>query len=175
MGNWGLDWALKENPLEDAKYLERLIFNDYVSTVRNTRTIWDLYVPTIKAAQNEIGKKKKKERENLSFIENQIKETFFKDEDRFDIKIHNIISGGYEGYYWQLHFNVNNEEYSIEIPHREMLTVENIEYANEGRFAFSHRDSECSWRIEFFDYSEEGLAEKCREYFDKVFENNENN
>ena len=188
MSKWGLDCTFKKNPvlkikvtkdrwtkakndLEDAKYLERLIFMDYVSTIRNTTTVWDYRIPMIKAAQSEVDKKKKKERENLSYIEHAIQNTFFKDEDRFDIKIHDIIQGGYEGYYWDLHFDVNGEEYVISIPHREMLTSENIKYAHEGRFAFMHRTSECSWSIEFCDYEEEEFAKQCKEYFDKVFSN----
>ena len=186
MGKWGIDYDFENNPglkikaikdrwikskndLEDAKYIERLIFRDFVNTIRNTKTVWDYRIPMIKAAQKETDKKKKKERENLSYIEHEIKNTFFKNEDRFDIKIHNIMSGGYEGYYWDLHFDVKNEEYVISIPHRDMLTLDNIEYAHEGRFAFMHRTSECSWSIEFYGYTEEEFAEKCQEYFDKVF------
>lgn len=161
-------WVKAKQDLEDAKYLEHLISMDFVRTIKSTLTAWDYRVPMIKLAQNETDKKKKKERENLSYIEHQIKEDFFKDEDRFNIKIHNIVSGGFEGYYWQLYFNVNKEEYVISIPHRENLTVKNIEYAYEGKFAFLHRTSECSWLIEFTDYTEEGMAKKLKEYFDKV-------
>lgn len=188
MSKWGMDydfekdptlkiiatrdrWVKAKNDLEDAKYLERLIFCDYVRTVRNAKTVWDYRIPMIKAARDEIGKTKKKERENLSYIEHEVKNAFFKDNDNIKIKIHNIITGGYEGYYYELFFKVNKEEYAVQIPHRDQLTTENISYAYDGKFAFLHRTSECSTSVEFMEYSEEEFAKKCREYFEKVFAN----
>jgi len=188
MGKWGIDCDFDKNPalriiatrdrwvkakhdLEDAKYIEHLIHCDYVRTVRNAKTVWDYRIPMIKAARPEIGKTKKKERENLSYIENTVKECFFKDNDRINIKIHDIISGGYEGYYYELFFKVNKEEYAVQIPHREQLTIENMSYAYDGKFVFLHKTSDCSTSVEFMEYDEEEFAKKCKEYFDKVLAN----
>lgn len=191
MGKWGTDcdftkkpelkimairdrWVKAKHDLEDAQYIEQLVFHDFVRSVRNSKTVWDYRIPMIKAARDEIGKKKKKERENLSYIENEIKESFFKDNDRIDIKIHKIIQGGYEGYNWNLYFNVGKEEYCIIIPNREMIDSTNITYAYEGKFVFERKTSECSSCVEFMDWSEEGFAQKCKEYFEKEKTNVEN-
>ena len=150
--------------VEDAKYVEQLIFSDYIRTIKSHKTTWDYRVPTIKAAREEIGKTKKKERANLSYVESSIKEDFFKEFD-FDIKIHEIMQGGYEGYYWNLTFNIKDAEYTIQIPSRSELTVDNVKYAHEGRFVFLKRTSACCTTVLFEDWTEEGLAIKIKEYF----------
>lgn len=184
MGKWGTDcdftkkpelkiatirdrWVKAKHDLEDAQYIEQLVFHDFVRSVCNSKTVWDYRIPMIKAARDEIGKNKKKERANISYIEGEIKESFFKDDDRIDIKIHKIIQGGYEGYHWNLYFNIGKEEYCIIIPNREMIDSTNITYAYEGKFVFEHTTSECSSCVEFMDWSEEGFAQKCKEYFEK--------
>lgn len=154
--------------VEDAKYVEQLIFSDYVRTIKSHKTTWDYRVPTIKAAQQEVGKTKKKERANLSYVESAVKEDFFNELD-FGIKIHEILSGGFEGYYWNLAFNIDKTEYIIQIPSRSELTLDNIKYAHEGRFVFLKRTSSCCTTVLFEDWTEEGLAIKIKEYF-----NNEN-
>lgn len=181
MGKWGLDcdtvntvnieliesrWNKAKQDLEEAKYLEKLIFRDYVQTIKSYKTIWDYRIPMIRQAQTEIDKKKKKERENISYIEYEIKETFFKDKDNFSIKIHSIISGGVEGYYWSLCFNINEEEYIIQIPSREMLDINNIHSAHEGKFVFLKRTSSCSIAVLFDSWTEEEFAEKIKKYFE---------
>ena len=159
-------WNKAKQDLEEAKYLERLIFRDYVQTIKSYKTIWDYRIPMIRQAQTEIDKKKKKERENISYIEYEIKETFFKDKDYFSIKIHSIISGGVEGYYWSLCFNINEEEYIIQIPSREMLDINNIHSAHEGKFVFLKRTSSCSIAVLFDSWTEEEFAEKIKKYFE---------
>lgn len=188
MSKWGIDcdftkkpelkimairdrWVKAKHDLEDAQYIEQLVFHDFVRSVQNSKTVWDYCIPMIKSARDEIGKKKKSERSNLSFIEGKVKDTFFKDNENIKIKIHKIIQGGYEGYYWDLYFNIGKEEYFISIPYREMIDSTNITYAHEGKFAFHHRTSECSSRLEFMDWSEEEFTKKCKEYFDGKKEN----
>lgn len=183
MGKWGTDcdftkkpelkitairdrWLKAKHDLEDAQYIEQLVFHDFVKFVQNSKTVWDYCIPMIKSARNEIGTKKKSERTNLSFIEGKVKDTFFKGNEDIKIKIHKITQGGYEGYNWFLYFNVDKEEYCIVIPHREMIDSENIKYAHDGKFVFEHKTSECSSSIEFMDWSEEEFAKKCREYFE---------
>jgi hypothetical protein len=162
-------WKQAKAAVEDAKYLEKLIFCDYVKTIRSFKSTWDYRIPMIKAAQSETDKKKKSERKNLSYIESAIKEAFFETEDRFEIKIHEIMSGGFEGYYWDLHFKVSTDEFIIQIPSREALSVTNIEYAHEGKFVFLKRTSSCCTSVQFDNWTEEGFAEKIKEYFDEYF------
>jgi hypothetical protein len=182
MGKWGLDcdyncnsaiainnvksrWVKARSDLEDAKYLESLIFRDFVGTVKKAKTVWDYRIPMLKAAQSEIGKKTKKERENLSYIESQIKDTFFKDENRFKVKIHNIVSGGYEGYYWQVHFKINKDNFIIQIPNRDALDITNFNYAYEGKFVFYKSEGNCTIAVQCDDWTEEGFAKCLKKYF----------
>ena len=160
-------WKQAKERLEEAKYLEKLIFSDYINTIRSSKTIWDYYRPTIEKAREEIDKKKKKERENISFLERAIKATFFKNID-CNIRISRIVSGGYEGYYWDLAFSVRDVEYIIQIPMRQALTVNNFEYAHKGKFVFLERTSSCSTHVLFDDWAESGLAEKIEKYFDST-------
>lgn len=166
-------WLQAKASLEDAKYIEQLIFSDYIRTIRSFKTTWDYCIPMIELAVQEVDKKKKKERENISFIEHKIKETFFEDEKRFDIKINKIISGGYESYHWQMYFVINNIEYAIQIPSREKLTTNNFIFAQEGKFAFIKRISPSCTCVQFTDWSEEGLAKKIKDYFSTELNVNE--
>ena len=163
-------WRRAKKDLEDAKYIEELIFHDYVRAVRSFSTTWDYRIPMIKHAQEEIGKKKKKERENLSYIEHMIKDDFFKDQD-CAITVTQIISGGYEGYYWDFHFSIFGVEHILQIPSRNNITALNIESAHEGKFVFLKCKSSCCSSVLFDDWTEAGLAEKIKEYINTEFGN----
>lgn len=161
-------WVSLKHDLEKAKYLESLALENYVKTVRSAYTVWNLYISNIRLAQEEL-ESNKDVKEHLPFIEEKVCSIFFKNEDRFIFKIDKIIPEGYEGYYFDLFFSVNGEEYAIQIPAREKLTIKNFLGAGEGKFAFLHKTSSHIWTVEFSSHSEEVLAKKCKEYFDKVF------
>lgn len=157
-------WLKAQHNLEEAKYLEKLIFNDYVRTIKNTKTAWDYHIPIIRKARLEIGKKKKKEKENLLYIERELKNTFFEDFDE-EIKISEIIGGGFDCYYWAFTFMLNGVEYTIQVPARDVLNAENIKYNHEGKFVFIKRIDSCCTEVLFEAWTEKLLAEKIKEYF----------
>ena len=183
MGKWGIDgfgespvvaikttkdrWIKAKHDLEDAKYIENLIYTDFIRSIRSYKTIWDYRLPTIKAAVDELkitdGRKKKP---SLNCLNSWIKEDFFAEVD-VDIKVNQIISYGYEGYHWQMDFEINGETYSISVPNRNMIDMDNASHAYEGQFAFLHRTSENSISVEYIDYTEEGMAKFIKEYFEK--------
>lgn len=181
MGKWGIDccennsainiqvtkdrWIKARRDLEDAKYIEELIHRDFINHIRNYKTTWDYRLPTVKSAVDELkitdGRKKKP---SLSYLNSCIKEDFFTNLD-VKIKVNNIISYGYEGYRWQMDFEINGEIYSISVPDKTKINAENLDHAYEGKFAFLHRTSECSVSVEFTDYREEKMAKYIEEYF----------
>ena len=150
--------------VEEAKYIEKLVFSDYVRIIRAAPSSWDYCTAYIKKAREQLNKTKKKEREDLSFVEHKVKESFFSELD-FDIRIHEIIAGGATDYYWMFHFNIQDNEYIIQVPSRNLLTTENFLSAHEGKFVFLKKDSSVSISVLFDDWTEEGLAKKIKEYF----------
>lgn len=181
MGKWGLDgfdenpiikieatkdrWNKAKKDLEDAKYIEGLIYNDYIRSIKSYKTAWEYRIPTIKSALDELLiTDKKKKRPNLDSLNTWIKEDFFP-EINVEIKVNKIISYGYESYSWQLNFEVNGETLAICIPHKEKIYAENIEHASYGQFAFMRKTGESSWKVCETKYSEENLAECIKDYF----------
>lgn len=160
-------WAEAKKRLEDAQYIERLVFADYVSSIRSFKTTWDYRTTAIENARSEIGKTKKKERENLSYLEKSLKEDFFANEAWVEPKVTDILSGGFEGYYWLIYFKICDVEYGIQIPVRGALTTKNIEYANHGKFVFIKKISESYTKVLFSGWTESELSKQIEEYFKK--------
>ena len=185
MGKWGLDHEFEQNPierilsvkdrwkkakhdLEDAKYLEGLIHKDYITAIKQYSTAWDYRLPTIKSAVDELEiTDKRKKRHNLECLNSWIKEDFFSEVD-VEIKVNKITSYGYESYTWQMDFEINGETYAICVPDKRSIDMKNAEHANYGQFAFMHRTSESSIRVEYMNYSVEEMAKFIDDYFDKV-------
>ena len=161
-------WKQATEALKDAQYLEQLIYADYVRTIKSFKTIWDYRISSIEKAISEVGKTKKKERENLSFIETSIKEDFFNDIADINIKINKIVTCDYAAYAYQLYFDVRGTEFSIQIPVRARLNTENLKYASEGRFEFIQTTSAVSTKVICSDWSVEGLAKKIKEHLNPV-------
>lgn len=161
----GSRWKVAKERLEEARYLEKLIFADYVRTICSTTTIWDYSVQAIKDAQTEVGEKNKKDRKNISLIEGMLKSTFFTGTN-IDIKIDKIITVGFEGSCYRFGFKIVDAEYGIVVPMRKAINIKNFDYAQEGKFAFYKKTSENSYYVLFDDWTEAGLANKIKEYFD---------
>lgn len=62
--------------VKQEEYMKNLLFADYVKRVRSNRSRYDYIEKVFKDAQGQVGKKKKKEREQLSIIEEFVKEDF---------------------------------------------------------------------------------------------------
>ena len=192
MSKWGIDcfeenpiirikttkdrWIKAKHNLEDAKYIEDLIHQDFIRSIKSYQTAWDYRLPTIKTAIDELKiTDKRKKRPNLGCLNSWIKTEFFTEVD-VDIKVNQITSYGYEGYHWQMDFNIDGETYSISVPDKSKIFMENLDHAYEGKFAFLHRTSKSSISVEHTDYTEEGMAKFIKEYFELKGDNtNDNN
>lgn len=157
-------WIKAQHNLEEAKYLEKLILNDFVQNIKNTKTAWDYRFSAIQNARSEINKKKKSERKHFLFIEQAFKEAFFKDFDQ-DIQIKEIIMGGFEGYYWDFVFSFGENDFIIQIPVRDNINISNIKYGPEGKFVFKKYIESSCIEVLFEAWTEELLAKKLKEYF----------
>lgn len=155
--------------VKQEEYMKNLLFADYIRKVKVHRSRYD-YVNIFRDAQSQIGKKKKKEREQLETIESFIKEDFLSD-CRF-FKIINIFSCGYDGYAWRVEFQGYGQTFYISIPVMDKITTKNFEYANNGMFVFAIQEPECCWSVKKMSYKIEDIAEYIKEYFelDKVDE-----
>ncbi len=149
--------------VKQEEYMKDLLFADYVRKIRNHRSRYDCIEDVFKKAIGQVGKKKKKEREQLAIIESFVKEDFL--EKGHPFKLTNIISGGYESYYWNVEFEGFGQTFYISIPNMNSIDVNNIEYAHDGMFAFIIRESECCTAVKKTSYKIEDIAEYIKSYF----------
>jgi hypothetical protein len=117
----------------------------------------------IKEAQGQIGKKKKKEREQLSVLEEFIRDDFFNNNNSF--KITKIMSGGYESYYWNVELEGYGQTVSVQIPNMNNINTKNFEHAYDGMFAFMVKESNSWWAVKEKSYKIEDIAEYIKSYF----------
>ena len=150
--------------VKQEEYIKNLLFSDYVKKVRGNRSRYDYIEGTFKKAVTQIDKKKKKEREELSIIEEFVRDDFF--DNNYNFKITNIVSGGYEAYYWNVIFDGYGQTVCISIPNMNNINVENIKYAHDGMFVFEIKESEYCWRVKKMSYKIEDVAEYIKEYFE---------
>ena len=150
--------------VEKEEYIKNLLFADYVGKVKRHQSRYDFIENVIKEAQSQVGKKKKKEREQLSILENFIREDFFNGDNSF--KITHIISGGYESYYYSVELEGYGQTIIISIPMMSNINMQNFEHAYKGMFAFSVKESQYCQSIKKMSYKIEEVAEYIKEYFD---------
>ena len=149
--------------VKQEEYMKDLLFADYVRKVRNHKSRYDYIENVIKEAQGQIGKKKKKEREQLSVLEEFIRDDFFSGSCNF--KITKVINGGYEGYYWSIELDGYGQTVGIQIPNMNNITTKNFEHAYNGKFVFFVRDSSVGTSVKKMSYKIEDIAEYIKEYF----------
>jgi hypothetical protein len=156
--------------VKQEEYMKDLLFADYVRKVKNHISRYDLIEKVFLEAHNQIGKKKKKEREQLTTIEEFVRDDFLNNDKSF--KITNIISGGYDSYYWQVQFEGYGQKFAIIIPNMNRINVNNIKSAYDGMFVFEIQESEYCWSVKKTSYKIEDVAKYIKEYFqlDKVNE-----
>lgn len=150
--------------VEKEEYIKNLLFADYVGKVKRHQSRYDFIENVIKEAQSQVGKKKKKEREQLSVLENFIREDFFNGDNSF--KITHITSGGYESYYYSVELEGYGQTVIISIPMMSNINVQNFEHAYKGMFAFSVKESQYCQSSKKMSYKIEEVAEYIKEYFD---------
>ena len=149
--------------VKQEEYMKNLLFADYVRRVKGNRSRYDYIEKVFKDAQGQIGKKKKKEREQLSIIESFVKEDFLSNSNLF--KLTGLISGGYEGYYWNVEFEGFGQTFYISIPMMDYINTKNIGSAHDGMFAFITKESSCSTYVKKRSYKIEDIAEYIKSYF----------
>ena len=157
--------------VEKEEYIKNLLFADYVGKVKRHQSRYDFIENVIKEAQSQVGKKKKKEREQLAVLENFIREDFFNGDNSF--KITDIISGGYESYYYSVELEGYGQTVIISIPMMSNINVQNFEHAYKGMFAFSVKEFQYCQSIKKMSYKIEDVAEYIKEYFELGKVNND--
>ena len=159
--------ALYEAQVQKVKkeeYIKKLLLEDYVDHIRQHKSRYD-YVNIFGKAQDEVGKRLKKDRPHYETVKQFLMDDFLNNDKTF--KLIKIISGGYEGYYWRFEFTGYGKTSFIEIPVMSRLTSDNIEYANHGMFVFGVYDSESCYRVLKKSYSIKEISEFIKDYFSK--------
>ena len=151
------------NKVKQEEYIKGLLFADYVGKVKRHQSRYDFIEDVIKEAQSQIGKKKKKEREQLSVLEEFIRHDFFNNNNSF--KITEIMSGGYESYYWSIELEGYGQTVRVQIPNMNSINTTNFEYAYNGMFTFVVKESDSSWAVKEKSYEIEDISECIKAYF----------
>lgn len=150
--------------VKQEEYMKNLLFADFVRKVKKNTSRYDLMDNIFKEAQSQIDKKKKKEREQLLTLEDFMQDDFFDSNSCF--KIARIVSGGYDGYYWDVEFVGYGQTVYITIPNMKNIGIDNIKYAHDGKFAFAIKESECYRSVKKMSYNIKDIAEYIKEYFE---------
>lgn len=149
---------------EYAEYVYNLAFEDYVDTIRTSPYVWRYRLSMILDAISEMHSKGRKP--HLHMVEDWITEDFFDEEHK--IKIKEIRSEGLgTSYAYNLYFEINHVKFELKIPVRDTLTTENIEYAFYGEYALLYEESESCWNLICMDYTEDGMKDKIKQYFEQ--------
>lgn len=152
--------------VKQEKYIENLLFADYVRKVKTNLSRYDHIKDMFSVAQKQIDKKGKKEKEPLKTIESFIKKDFLNNDNNF--KLVKIIRGGFEAYYWDVKFEGYGLTFNISIPMMNNIDTRNFDYANKGMFAFTVKESEYCWSVKKMSYEIEDVAAYIKEYFKRV-------
>lgn len=157
----------KKKQVEEEKNIERLLFEDYVRSVKCLKNTYDYIQNIIEKAFSEQNEKYKKDRTNFEFLKEKIKSDFFNG-NKIDIK--SISCGGYDGYYYSIDFYFENQNLALHLPIVKNITTNNICYANEGKIVlYSVNDSWNCYDALVSSYSVEEIAN----YIQKKFLTNE--
>ena len=119
-------------------------------------------------APKDTDKRSKEYKDNkLMFksLEKYLEEEVFKK----PIKIVNMCSGGYEGYYHQIVFTIpdSDTKYTFTVPNTETINTKNFEFAFQGKLAFGYYKGECCHRIEITSYCVEDITNAFEEFINK--------
>ena len=140
---------------EREAYIKDVLLENYVDKVKSHLSRYDL-IDIYSQAQEEIGKKLKKDRPHFETIKSFLMEDFLNNDKSF--KLEKIISCGYENYAWQFEFKRNGKVCYIKVPYMRNLTAEHLEHANYGMYTFGIQESEHFWRMLKGTYEMQELA-----------------
>ena len=119
-------------------------------------------------APKDIDKRSKEYKNNkLMFgsLEKYLEEEVFKK----PVKIVDMCSGGYESYYYEIAFTVpdSDTKYTFTVPNPDVITVNNFEFAFQGKLAFGYYESESCHQIEMTSYCVKDITETFEEFINK--------
>ena len=86
-------------------------------------------------------KKKKSERSMYEAVKEVLLENFFSDVPSTDVRLTQIMCGGYAGYYYAFEFEVRNCKLSLRIPSTGNIQKENLSACNYGQYVLYHDDN----------------------------------
>ena len=158
-------WENQKVKVEQEKYIEKLIFSDFVKSVQDLPTRYNFSEKFFADAQREIGRKLKKDRPNLDLLNGMIVCDFFNEDKAF--KITGITICGIDTYGYDIVLKGHGKEVCVFIPRYRNITEKNIEFAKDGKYAFGVMDKGKSWSrtILISDYDTEKIAQFIKEYF----------
>lgn len=131
----------KKKQVEEEKNIERLLFEDYVRSVKCPKNTYDYMQNIIEKAFSEQNEKYKKDRSQFEFLKEKIESDFFNG-NKIDIK--SITCGGYDGYYYRVEFYFENQNLALCLPIVKNITTNTIWYANEGKIVLYSADD--AWK-----------------------------
>ena len=152
------------NKVKKEEYIKDLLLEDYAQKIRAHHSRYD-YIDIFDKAQNEVGKRLKKERPHLETIKHFVLEDFLNNDKTF--KLDKIISCGIEGYAWRLEFKGYGKTIFIEIPIMKHITSKNLEHASYGMFTFGVYESDYCYRVLKQSYEIKAIANFITAYFDE--------
>lgn len=165
---------LYDAQVEKAKqetYIRNLLKVNYVNQIKANMTRYDIVDEIFRKAHGQVNEKLKKNRKELETIKGFIIDDFLNGSRNFKLK--EIICCGYDNYSWAVQFEGYGQTFQIIIPMRKNLSVNNIESAHNGMFAFSIEESSGIWYLKKTSYKIEDVAEYIKEYFELDKENND--
>lgn len=162
-------WEKQKEEVKDAQYIENLLLKDLVRAVKSYELPYDYINDIINKAFQQQHEKYKKDRKDFHNIESMIRRDFLNDDKRFKLKA--IVSGGYEGYYWNFEFTCQANEgeaipdFIISIPIKRKLDESNISVASWGQLEFLVREKWHVTSVKHKCYDIESMSKYIQEYF----------
>ena len=166
---------VKEMQHEVDKYtkLPQLAKEDQVDTVRHNVNYFQFLFRMKPAkdylhAPKDTDKRSKEYKDNKQMFESL--EKYLEDEVfKKPIKIVEMYSGGYEGYYYETVFTIpdSDTKFTFTVPNPETINVKNFEYAYDGKLAFGYYKSEHSHYIEITSYCVEDITKAFEKFLEE--------
>lgn len=153
--------------------LLQLAKEDQVYTIKSNVNYFHLLF-RIKLAQDYFYAPKNTDKRSKEYKDNKL---MFKSLEKYleeevfkkPIKIVNMSSGGYEGYYYQIDFTIpdSDTKYFFVVPNPEVINTKNFEYAYDGKLTFGYYESECLQYTEKTSYCVEDITKAFEELINK--------
>ena len=147
--------------VKDAEYIRDVLKANYISKVRECKSLWDYRAERLDKAFDEQNEKYKKNRENYEYIKAETEDVFFNGNKLDKIK---IIQGGYSTYCYHIYTHYHGIHIDIVIPMRNIIDIDNFEYAYKGKFALLYEKSNSYWELLIDSYNEEDIAEFLKNF-----------